>query len=149
MLRLTRLCAGLTFVVGLAVAARADTVTQNGVIVGDVWSRPAVANGVMYLTMVNKTAVAEQLDRVVCACAKRVELHESESMTGMEGMVMEMKPVPAIIVLPGRSLTLDPGGYHVMLIGLKKPLVAGQRIPMRLHFLHAGWVDVTSVVRSE
>ena len=45
-------------------------------------------------------------------------------------------------------MTLKPGSYHVMLMGLKKPLVAGQSIPLTLTFAKAGNISVTVPVQA-
>lgn len=58
--------------------------------------------------------------------ASVVEIHEMK----MEGNVMQMRPVSALD-LPAE---LKPGGYHIMLMGLKKPLQAGQEVPLTLEF---------------
>lgn len=60
--------------------------------------------------------------------AAKVELHEM----AMEGNVMRMRPVPRLDLAPGQSVALKPGGYHVMLIGLKKPLADGEKVPLTL-----------------
>jgi copper(I)-binding protein len=57
-----------------------------------------------------------------------VEIHEMV----MEGSVMRMRAVSAVDLPPGRSVELKPGGYHVMLMDLKRPLRAGERIPLEL-----------------
>ncbi|MEZ5605850.1 MAG: copper chaperone PCu(A)C [Burkholderiaceae bacterium] len=58
------------------------------------------------------------------------EVHE---MT-MEGDVMKMRAVPALELPAHQSVELKPGGYHLMLMDLKQPLVAGQHIPLTLSF---------------
>ncbi|HQR20196.1 MAG TPA: copper chaperone PCu(A)C [Burkholderiaceae bacterium] len=59
-----------------------------------------------------------------------VEIHEMV----MDGNVMRMRPVPGIDLPPGRRVELKPGGYHVMLMDLKRPLQAGDRVPIELRF---------------
>ena len=58
--------------------------------------------------------------------AKFAELHTSEHAGG----VMRMHAVEAIALPAGKSVELKPGGYHVMLIDLKKPVRAGERVPL-------------------
>jgi copper(I)-binding protein len=60
---------------------------------------------------------------------------------------MKMRPIEAIEVNLGEPTVLRPGGLHIMLIGLKKPLVAGQTFPLRLRFEKAGELPVEVTVR--
>ena len=61
----------------------------------------------------------------------------------MDGDVMRMRELPDGLALPaGRAVTLAPGGYHIMLMNLRQPLVAGQRIPVQLRFRDAPPLDV-------
>ena len=53
-----------------------------------------------------------------------------------------MRPAGQIVIAPGQTVTAEPGGLHVMLTGLKKPLVAGTRVPLVLTFRHAGAITV-------
>lgn len=58
----------------------------------------------------------------------RVEVHEMK----MDGDVMRMREVKAIDLPKGKTVSLEPGGYHIMLMGLKKPITAGEVIPLTL-----------------
>ncbi|MBM3341396.1 MAG: copper chaperone PCu(A)C [Betaproteobacteria bacterium] len=62
--------------------------------------------------------------------AGTVEIH---NMTVKDG-VMRMFPVDGIDVPAGKTVKLAPGGYHVMLIGLKQQMKAGERVPLKLTF---------------
>ena len=80
-------------------------------------------------------------DRVVSASspvAERVELHE----TIRDGDVMRMREVEAIELPAGQTVELKPGGLHLMLMGLKAPLKAGETVPVTLKFEKAGDVTV-------
>ena len=61
---------------------------------------------------------------------------------------MGMSPVSEIPVAAGGSATLEPGGFHIMLIDLTEPLVVGQKIDLTLTFRNAGEVKVTAEVRA-
>ena len=61
---------------------------------------------------------------------------------------MRMVKVDGIDVPAHDTLTLEPGGYHVMLIDLKKPLVSDEQLPLTLQFEHAGQVDITVEIKS-
>jgi periplasmic copper chaperone A len=74
--------------------------------------------------------------------AQRGELHTMKHENGM----MMMREVPGFGLPAGQTMTLKPGGDHLMLIGIQKPLEAGQKIPATLVFEKAGKVSVTFTV---
>ncbi len=73
-----------------------------------------------------------------------VELHTVQ----MEESMMKMRRIDAIIVPPVTPTLLQPGGSHIMLLGLKQPLVAGQTFPLRLRFEQAGEIMVDVPMRT-
>lgn len=149
------LALAVSLLVLAAPAGAAGTVSAAGA-----WSRPAVDTGVVYLTLVNSSSRPDRLLAAASPVARAVELHESttSSMSGMKGMsgmsgtsggeMVSMHEVKAIPVPPRGRTTLGPGGYHIMLIGLKRPLTAGSAFPLRLRFAHAGWESVVVHVRA-
>lgn len=66
--------------------------------------------------------------------AEAVELHEMS----MDGGTMRMRPLPRLPLPAGQSVELTPGGYHIMLLGLKQPLAAGTSVPLTLLFEQGG-----------
>lgn len=122
------------------------------------WSRPATGTGAVYLTIKNLTSTPDRLVAASSPVAQHVELHETVqtkgsmgsmgSMSGMSMGVASMHPVAYIAVPANGTATLAPGGYHIMLIGLRHDLHANQTFPIRLHFAHAGWVAATVHVRA-
>ena len=104
------------------------------------WTRSTAGTvGAGYVTIVNTGKAADQLVSASSPVAGKVEIH---TMT-MNGGVMKMRPLPAGIALPaGKTTALKPGGYHLMLIGLKAPLVEGKLVPLTLNFARAGTVKV-------
>jgi len=60
--------------------------------------------------------------------ARSAELHEMK----MDGDVMRMRTVPRLELPPGKTVELKPGGYHMMLVDLKRPLRKGDLVPIRL-----------------
>ena len=60
-----------------------------------------------------------------------------------------MQQATHIVIEPGESVALEPGGYHIMLINLQQPLVDGEKFPMTLRFEHAGTVDVEIAIHKE
>jgi len=127
--------------------------------VTNVWSRPATGTAVVYATFRNASSKPDRLVGATSPLATKVELHQSstsampgDSMTmgnmsmPMGGSVVSMKSVASIPIPAHGSTSLAPGGYHLML-DLRRDLHAGERVPLRLHFAHAGWIAVVAHVR--
>jgi copper(I)-binding protein len=104
---------------------------------------PGQAAGGGYLKLHNK-GPSDRLLAASTPVAKTVELH---SMT-MEGDVMRMRQLDAIEVPAGKTVELKPGGMHLMLMGLKAPLKAGDSFALKLKFEKAGEVAVQAKVRA-
>jgi len=125
----------------LALAFGAGAALADGVVVAVAWSRasaPTAKAGAAYMTV---TVDGTEMDRLVAAAtpvAKKAELHGHI----MDGGVMKMRPVAAIEVHPGEPAVLQPGGLHVMLMGLKGQLKEGATFPVTLTFERAGDVEV-------
>jgi copper(I)-binding protein len=118
--------------IAMALTAFAD---ETGIQVDHVWSRAAMAGheGVIYLTITD-TGAPDTLTGVSTPVAAKAELHQSFDDHG----VMKMRPGAALPVEPGKPVTLAPGGYHIMLMGLKQPLKQGHNFPVTLSFAKAG-----------
>ena len=71
----------------------------------------------------------------------RVEVHEMK----MDGDVMRMREVKAVDLPKGKVVSLEPGGYHIMLMNLKKPIAAGDVIPLKLVVESGGKQQVVEV----
>jgi len=106
------------------------------------WARATpkgAADGAAYMTVTNKGTAPDRLSCVSSDAAKQCQIH---SMT-MEGGVMRMRPVEGgLEIRPGETVTLKPGGYHVMLVDLNQPLEQGKTVTAKLKFDTAGTVDV-------
>jgi len=72
---------------------------------------------------------------------------ESKDDGGMDDGAMTMKPVDAVELPAGKAVKLEPGGYHIMLLDLVKPLEVGEKIELTLTFDEAGEKTVTAQVR--
>jgi copper(I)-binding protein len=66
---------------------------------------------------------------------------------GMASGEMGMRPIPSLDLPAGQTVTLKPGGYHIMMIDLVKPLTTGDQVVITLTFAKAGEQQVTAVVR--
>ena len=116
-----------------------------GIRIDHVWSRatPAGATGVVYLTITNQ-GDPDALTGVATPVAASAGLHETIDDHG----VMKMRRVSSLAVTSDKPVMLTPGGYHIMLTGLKQALVAGTSFPLTLTFAKAGRVTVTAMVQA-
>ena len=98
-----------------------------------------------YMTIVNNGTTADRLIGGSTSVAGRVEVHEMAMKDG----VATMRPVNGgLTIEPGKTVTLAPGGYHLMLQDLKAPLKQGDKVAATLEFEKAGKVDVTLDVQA-
>jgi copper(I)-binding protein len=126
------------------VCAGASAAYAQTVKVENAWARatvPGQTTGGVYIDLTSaKDAV---LVAAGTPAAERAELH---SMT-MDGGVMRMRALPRVELPAGRTVKLAPGGMHVMLVGLKQPLKAGETIPVTLSVQSSG-TSVTTLTLS-
>jgi len=80
--------------------------------------------------MVLKSSQTTELVKADSPVAKLVQIHEMK----MDGDMMQMRPVKGVALPEGKDVALRPGGYHVMLMGLTKPLIKGELVPITLTF---------------
>jgi len=119
-------------VVLLASGAAAQTGSPE---ITSIWARatPGRADtGAAYVTI--ESAKADRLTGASTPVASKAELHEVTMQDG----IMKMRSMPAIELPAGRTVVLKPGSIHIMLIGLKQPLQAGESFPLTLEFEKAG-----------
>ena len=113
------------------------------------WSRstpPMAKNGAVYFSILN-TGPADQLIGVSTTVAKRSTLHMTKMASGPMKGVLRMQGLSAIPLPAGQSFTAKPGGHHIMLMGLKKPLKTGNTFNLTLTFKKAGKMTVSVTVR--
>jgi copper(I)-binding protein len=102
---------------------------QAAVTATDAWVRgtvPAQKTTGAFLTL--ESSEDAKLVAVSTPAAKIVEIHESRQMQGM----MNMHAVDAVPLPAGKRVELKPGGFHVMLVDLSKPLAEGDSVPLTL-----------------
>lgn len=111
--------------------------------IGHPHARPSMAgqaNGAVYMKIENKGKADDKLVSASSPVAASVEIH---SMS-MEGDVMKMRALDGLEIKAGSQVEMKSGdGYHIMLLGLKKPLQAGDQFPMTLHFSKAGKLKIS------
>jgi periplasmic copper chaperone A len=133
----TLVSAALVALALAAVPARADSVKVGDLKIETPWARatPKGASvGAGYLTIENDGATADRLTGVTVDFAA-AQVHEMKMNKG----VMEMREVVGGLEIPAhKTVTLRPGGYHLMFVDLKHPLVKGETFKATLTFEHAG-----------
>jgi copper(I)-binding protein len=114
------------------------------VTVTNAWARatpPGAHIGAVYLTLTSPAG--DKLLSVSSAASKGAAVHEMK----MDGGVMRMRELPGGLDLPaGQSVTLQPGGNHIMLTNLNAPLKQGQTVPLHLTFQTSAPVDVQAQI---
>lgn len=128
---LTRL--GITLGLALSLTTTLVATAQAEVSVDQGYVRatpPGVSNGAAFMTLHNSSDQPVSLLQVSTPVAASPELHQNIEKDGM----MQMRQVKALEVPAGGNLQLQPGGYHVMLMGLKGPLKEGGEVMMTLNF---------------
>ncbi|MBK8294778.1 MAG: copper chaperone PCu(A)C [Solirubrobacterales bacterium] len=136
--------------------------------ISDVWSRTSAVsqeNGAVYMTI--KSPVDDRLVKasVSTSIGAKTEIHETvtsgsetEGGEGQEAMkpgdgemggdaMMSMRPVSAVDLPAGQDVVLAPGGYHIMILELAKPLQIGETFPVTLTLETAGEVQVDATVK--
>lgn len=112
------------------------------------WARamPTTATtGATYFRIDNNGEVDDRLLGVETPAAKSAELHEHVHAEGL----MKMQKAADLTIGAGESVTLEPGGYHIMLMNLQQPLVDGEKFPMTLRFEQAGSIEIEVAVHKD
>lgn len=95
-----------------------------------------------YLTIRNDTPLQDTLVAVAADLAVRAEVHETMG----EGEMRHMMPVPSLVLPPRSETRLAPGGRHVMLLQLRRPLQAGDTVTLYLSLARIGALEVRATV---
>lgn len=107
-------------------------------------SAGSVKVGAAFMVVKNSGATDDALVGAESPVAARAELHTHIK----DGEVMRMRQVSSIDVPAGGTVSLQPGGLHIMLIDLKQPLRQGETFPLSLTFAKAGTLAVDVPVKS-
>ena len=135
------------FISLMPVESSAHDYTVGSITVFNPWARatpgPAKA-GAGYLGIKNAGSSADRLIKAESNLSKRTEIHTHI----MDGGVMKMVHVEEGVEVPaGKEVMFEPGGLHVMFMGLKAPFKEDQSLPVTLTFEKAGKVDVELIVK--
>jgi copper(I)-binding protein len=119
-------------------AVWADLVVTSG------WARatpPGMPMGAIYATVTNTGTVDLEISKVFAPVARLAEIHESVEIDGL----MRMREITPFIVGAGESVNLQPGGKHIMLMGLKHGLKEGQTFLLNIRLSDHSTVSATIV----
>lgn len=144
-MNVSRTMTGLTLslLVVLATACGAAATSSGEITVSDPRVPvPAGANGAAYMTLTNGSATADELVAASSDVAETVELHESS----MEDGSMSMQQVNEIDIPGDGETMLEPGGFHIMLVGVTEDLAEGDTVDLTLTFTNAGEQTVSAEV---
>ncbi len=130
----------------LALGVLMGAVSAHDYKLGDIeiihpWAKPSIGQakaGAAFATILNNGAGDDRLLAAKSDVSELVELHTHS----MDGGVMRMRPVEAIVIPAGDAAELAPGGHHIMLLNLKGPLVDGESFPVTLVFEKAGEITI-------
>ena len=131
----------------LGTSSTAATYQQGGIRILEPWSRSAAVHttGAGYLTLTNIGKATETLSVIETPAAARVEMHK----TSMSAGIMSMKRLDrGLLLRPGESVSFAPGGYHLMLVDLSKPLKVGDTFPATLVFASGTKIKVVFPVKA-
>jgi periplasmic copper chaperone A len=118
---------------------------DSPIVVHDVMARPTLAgapNGIAFMVIENHGSAADRLTGAATPVAGKAQVHEMS----MTGNVMRMRAAGPVTVPAGGRVTLDPDGLHLMMMGMKQRLKAGDTFPITLQFEKAGEITVTATV---
>lgn len=126
--------------------AHAPEVIFGDLILGGAFTRATLPNAPVaggYLTITNSGDSAERLVDAESPFSPDVQIHEMSVVND----VMEMRQLPDGIEIPaGETVTLAPGGLHLMFMQLAQPFVEGETVPVTLVFETAGRIDIDLAV---
>jgi len=131
-----------SMVASLVLFGSAPAMADSGVKVTHLWAKataPGQSVAAAYFDIASDAPAV--LVQAESPAAKVVELHEMK----LDGNVMKMRPVPRIELPPGKTVKLEPGGLHVMLIDIRQPLKVGERIPLTLVVEAGGKTETLNV----
>lgn len=125
----------------------ASTLFASSIEIKDAYVRatpPGLPNSAAFMKVQNTSTQDINIVKASSTIAKFVELHTHDMKNG----VMKMYQVPKITVPKNGEVTLQPGGFHVMLIGLFKPLKKGEKVTFTLELANGETKTITAPIKS-
>ena len=96
-----------------------------------------------YMNITNKGSSKIAIESLASESFAKIEIHQSIEIDGM----MSMQPIPGLAVLPGESIQLEPGGYHLMMMSPLQDLKLGDEIIVTLRFDDQTTQTIIMIVR--
>ena len=119
---------------------------SSSIVVQGAFARASIGlakNGVVFMSIYNRSDKSDQLLRIQTDIAKNSSLHSHLNNNG----IMKMRRVARIFIPRNSNIELKPGGVHIMLMGLKKPLTEGNQFNLTLIFKNTGKLTVTVKIK--
>ena len=138
----------ILLMVGVFVAPSYAQEASKNIVVSNAWVRvmpPSQPNTAAYMTIKNKSDKEIVLQSVSTKAAEISELHQMSHLDG----VMNMQQVDQIVIPAKNKVVLQPGGWHIMLIHLIKPLKKGESVPILLNFRDGQRLQITAMASDE
>ena len=127
--------------------AYADELSKD-ILVSNAWVQvmpPSQTTSAAYMMITNNSSKEAVLLSATSEIADSVEIHQMSEMNGMMNMAM----VSSVHILAHDKVILQPGGFHLMLINLKKPLNKGDIVSIALHFQGGSDIVVNAEAKAE
>ena len=145
-MRVARVSAACLLALATVAPAPAASAQPAALSAQDAWIRatPGIDVAAAYLTLHNSGAQPVVVNGVRTVAAASAMIHESAMHNGQA----TMRPHEALRIAPGETVRFAPGGLHIMLQGLKRPLAAGDEVPLELLLEGGGSLAVIAHVRA-
>lgn len=137
----TKWFAAVAFLITVGAVAALSHAAEAEIGLSNAWVRPTLGAGrttAAYVTITNAGTAADRLTAVEAPNASAVEVHTA----GMEDGIMRMRKLEGLDIPVGETVTMAPGGYHIMIIDLEEPIAMGATVPLTLTFEAAGSVTI-------
>jgi len=136
----------LIFLFAVILVATVHAYTQPVIKIVDPWVRavpPNMKNTALFMTIINQGDEDDELIGVEGDVSKMIQIHKTVNENG----VMKMVHVDKIEIHGHSKVELKPGGYHIMLMGLKRPLKEGEVLKFTLIFKKSGKIMIEAPVK--
>lgn len=145
--KMTTVLVAALLMFGASTSSQAHEEKLDDLVISHPWSRATAANqkvGAVFMEVQTRTGQPDRLISASTPDAETVEIHDHIR----DGDVMRMRRIDGVDIPAEGSAVLQPGGKHLMLIGLKFPLFEETVFPMTLVFEKAGPVEIEVIVEA-
>lgn len=130
----------------LALCTAIPAFAGDSIDVSEAWVRlpPPVSDSAAGYLQLNNTSDKEvTIVGITSSAAAHSVMHDME----MKDDMMRMFPLPTLVIPAGGSISFEPGGKHIMLMGLTKPLQTGDMVALVLQFSDSSTQEIHATVR--